>query len=315
MSDTEEEAARRTAFGDWNRDKLESQRLREEALAEAEALEEQEEADDGITRWRPVLRLPITAPGLVARGFSLYRRMSLDGAGKLLCRSPMEKRHAGGNLTHPKPVSQETTQKFTYEARDVVEALGIPSPKYVSLDVNATDQLLITLTPYNGPVPKPSIEVVGRDSMMDRLFGPGASAGASFKPISDYAMHPETEVPPPHPRFKDLQPSFWEHIKAGNKIRAIKELRDATGLSLLSSKKLLDYIIPSGFLRFTAEDAPARTVIRIRGSLEEGQRRGFVFEKTDDGTWEATGDTYDYASASVQRSIDCYGFDLIYSPK
>lgn len=70
--DEAEMARRKKAFGDWNRDKLESRRRAEADLAAAQALEEDDEnADDGITRWRPVLRSPITAPGPCGQGFLL----------------------------------------------------------------------------------------------------------------------------------------------------------------------------------------------------------------------------------------------------
>lgn len=50
-------------------------------------------------------------------------------------------------------------------------------------------------------------------------------------------------LPSRPPEWTDLPATFWVELRTGQKIRAIKTLRDATKLSLRSSKEIVDAIL------------------------------------------------------------------------
>lgn len=164
---------------------------------------------------------------------------------------------------------------------------------------------------------RPEVTVTEQPPLLDRLFGPGSSekagfqVGEGFRPLSSFDKSLDTPV------YQDLPDEFWEAIREDKKILAIKELRTATGLSLKSSKALVDYIIPSGKTAFRAAGAAPGTVIRVRGSFEPNSQMyaGWVFERSAFGDgWDVTGVEDDYDHEDVQYAMDRYGFDILYTP-
>lgn len=160
---------------------------------------------------------------------------------------------------------------------------------------------------------EPEVTVTDQPPLLDRLFGPGSSEKAGFRP-GDLTTLPAETVPAYTPPA-ELTPDFWEAIREEKKIVAIKVLRDVTSLSLKSSKALVDYIIPSGKVNFTASGAAEGTVIRIRGAMTTGLLYvGWVLEKASKG-WMATGDESEDSDWEVQGAMDGYGFDILYMPR
>jgi hypothetical protein len=161
----------------------------------------------------------------------------------------------------------------------------------------------------------------------ERLFGPGSSESAgqtwigdppgSFQPQGE-AFHPLSSFDKSldNPVYQDLPDEFWEAIRDDKKIIAIKELRTATGLSLKSSKALVDYIIPAGKSGFTARGAIVGTVIRIHGKTSDHVlHRGWVFEKDGEPDWSTTDFDDDYSDRTVQAAMDKDGFDILFIPR
>lgn len=143
---------------------------------------------------------------------------------------------------------------------------------------------------------------------------PGHSYGMGFTNTCDPAR-PEPGETPPAPEYKGLPAAFWEAIKDDRKITAIKELRDATNLTLVAAKSLVDYIIPAGKSHFTAVRAETATVIRIHGGAASPMtHQGWVYEKETAG-WTTPGLGCRYTSRDVQADMDEFGFDIIFTPK
>lgn len=111
---------------------------------------------------------------------------------------------------------------------------------------------------------------------------------------------------------RDLPQQFWDYLDGGSKIQAIKALRDATGMSLLSAKNVVDRIRPTGartvrvaeiFQTSALHLLPIYSVIRVEGSLQDATKLGgYVFERARDGRWVTTGvEDEGYTSADIER--------------
>lgn len=131
------------------------------------------------------------------------------------------------------------------------------------------------------------------------------------------------EGEPVNPVRKELPPSFWIQINTGNKIVATKMLRDETGLTLKSSKDIVDRLLERKAPTFegtilrnrAAQDAPVGTVIRINGKLGRFAYAGYVFEKIATNRWETTGVEEPNVDATVQTAISDRGYVLLYVPE
>lgn len=53
---------------------------------------------------------------------------------------------------------------------------------------------------------------------------------------------------PTRPEYKDLPAVFWSCLRAGEKIRAIRHLREATRLSLKPAKEIVDAILNTAYV-------------------------------------------------------------------
>lgn len=139
---------------------------------------------------------------------------------------------------------------------------------------------------------------------------------ASIMPVGGPAFSPTLDQ---HVR-KELPDVFWQYIRSTQKIMAIKELRNATDLTLKASKQIVDAImgtLPSAPWPFKAADAPLGTVIRINGTIFDGEHHqsGYVFEKEELNQWATTGLEDEFTDHAVQEALVTRGFTILYTPK
>lgn len=116
-----------------------------------------------------------------------------------------------------------------------------------------------------------------------------------------------------------LRQAFWTHVRDGDKIRAIRDLREDTYLNLRDAKEIVDRLSNARPVLATTDPRFMRagTVIRIKGSVHDpSPYGGYVFEKdrTDDAGWLTPGFGV-YTHDLVEEAMRTDGYDVLYVPE
>lgn len=132
------------------------------------------------------------------------------------------------------------TAAITVWAAESAGSFGPLCRGHGGTEVKAIVDLLQGLAIAREQQPEPIRVTTGSDRPFDLedFLAPGWSSMPEAAPVTSINR----------PEYKDLPAVFWSCLREGLKIRAIKHLREATRLSLLSAKQIVDAMMNTEYV-------------------------------------------------------------------
>lgn len=233
-----------------------------------------------------------------------------------------------GDITIWREADQQATVAWEVWGAQGYDPGGHVHQVFGSTRTQATLALLGALERARLAAPEVTASVPLAFRPLPDFVGPEVTAGYECIPQADGSAAGPLGVREPASPYErgsrlrsDLPQAFWYCLRSGQRIQAIKELRDATGMSLRSAKDVVDLMSETARLSgpepFTAADQVAGTVIRVNGVVGAGQdaSAGYVFEKMGPDEWSTTGEMLDWLDSAVQAAARNAGYELLYVPK